>query len=116
MDARLDPARNAGLSEGDGHAMRNAGGRATGDASRSLVLSHKLLGTRERFVVHQTNCGMELFSDRVIAGLPEDDLGTATFDGATSSNAPLGWPSPDCMRADARRARSIRSRGGSAAS
>jgi carbonic anhydrase len=51
MDARLDPAKYAGLSEGDAHVIRNAGGRATDDAIRSLVISHKLLGTREWFVI-----------------------------------------------------------------
>src|SRR5271157_4618320 len=62
MDARLDPAKYAGLAEGDAHVIRNAGGRASDDAIRSLVISHKLLGTVEWFVVHHTNCGMELFS------------------------------------------------------
>jgi len=59
MDARLDPAKYAGLAEGDAHVIRNAGGRATDDAIRSLVISYKLLGTREWFVIHHTNCGME---------------------------------------------------------
>ena len=86
MDARLDPAKYAGLSEGDAHVIRNAGGRATDDAIRSLVISHKLLGTREWFVIHHTNCGMELFADEVIADLLEDDLATAAFDGKTWSN------------------------------
>lgn len=86
MDARLDPAKYAGLAEGDAHVIRNAGGRATDDAIRSLVISHKLLGTVEWFVVHHTNCGMELFSDSVMADLLEDDLGTAKFDGKTWSN------------------------------
>jgi carbonic anhydrase len=86
MDARLDPAKYAGLSEGDAHVIRNAGGRATDDAIRSLVISHKLLGTGEWFVVHHTNCGMELFADEVIADLLDDDLGTASFDGKTWSN------------------------------
>ena len=86
MDARLDPAKYAGLAEGDAHVIRNAGGRATDDAIRSLVISHKLLGTLEWFVVHHTNCGMELFSDGVMADLLEDDLGTAAFDGKTWSN------------------------------
>jgi carbonic anhydrase len=63
MDARLDPAKYAGLSEGDAHVIRNAGGRASDDAIRSLVISHKLLGTREWFVIHHTDCGMELFDD-----------------------------------------------------
>ena len=86
MDARLDPAKYAGLVEGDAHVIRNAGGRATDDAIRSLVISHKLLGTDEWFGVHHTNCGMELFADEVIAGLLDDDLGTAAFDGTTWSN------------------------------
>jgi carbonic anhydrase len=86
MDARLDPAKYAGLSEGDAHVIRNAGGRATDDAIRSLVISHKLLGTLEWFVIHHTNCGMELFADEVIADLLEDDLSTASFDGAKWSN------------------------------
>ena len=66
MDARLDPAKFAGLSEGDAHVIRNAGGRASDDAIRSLIISHKLLGTEEWFVVHHTDCGMELFTDEVM--------------------------------------------------
>jgi carbonic anhydrase len=77
MDARLDPAKYAGLSEGDAHVIRNAGGRASDDAIRSLVISHKLLGTREWFVIHHTNCGMELFTDDVIGDLLDDNLETA---------------------------------------
>ena len=57
MDARLDPAKYAGLAEGDAHVIRNAGGRATDDAIRSLVISHKLLGTQEWFVIHQRHPG-----------------------------------------------------------
>ncbi|MFM8809921.1 MAG: beta-class carbonic anhydrase, partial [Chthoniobacterales bacterium] len=57
MDARMDPAKFAGLSEGDAHVIRNAGGRASDDAIRSLVISYKLLGTKEFFVVHHTDCG-----------------------------------------------------------
>ena len=68
MDARLDPAKFAGLAEGDAHVIRNAGGRASDDAVRSLVISHKLLGTREWFVIHHTNCGMELFNGEIIGG------------------------------------------------
>jgi carbonic anhydrase len=79
MDARLDPAKYAGLSEGDAHVIRNAGGRASDDAIRSLVISYKLLGTREWFVVHHTNCGMELFSDDVMRGLLESSLETAAL-------------------------------------
>jgi carbonic anhydrase len=77
MDARLDPAKFAGLVEGDAHVIRNAGGRASDDAIRSLVISYKLLGTREWFVVHHTNCGMEFFSNEVIRGLLERSLETA---------------------------------------
>ena len=77
MDARLDPARYAGLSEGDAHVIRNAGGRASDDAIRSLVISYKLLGTREWFVIHHTNCGMEFFSDEVMRGLLASSLETA---------------------------------------
>jgi carbonic anhydrase len=77
MDARLDPARYAGLSEGDAHVIRNAGGRASDDAIRSLVISYKLLGTREWFVVHHTDCGMEFFTDEVMRGLLASSLQTA---------------------------------------
>lgn len=77
MDARLDPAGYAGLSEGDAHVIRNAGGRASDDAIRSLVISYKLLGTREWFVVHHTDCGMEFFTNEVIGGLLESSLETA---------------------------------------
>src|SRR6188508_3821731 len=69
MDARIDPARLAGLREGDAHVIRNAGGRASDDAIRSLVISYKLLGTREWFVIHHTDCGMETFTDDVMRRL-----------------------------------------------
>jgi carbonic anhydrase len=77
MDARLDPAKFAGLAEGDAHVIRNAGGRASDDAIRSLVVSYKLLGTREFFVIHHTNCGMEFFTNDVIRGLLDSSLETA---------------------------------------
>ncbi|HSN24559.1 MAG TPA: carbonic anhydrase [Methylomicrobium sp.] len=80
MDARLDPAKYAGLSEGDAHVIRNAGGRASDDAIRSLVISYKLLGTREWFVIHHTNCGMELFTDEVMRDLLASSLTTASLD------------------------------------
>ena len=79
MDARLDPAKYAGLSEGDAHVIRNAGGRASDDAIRSLVISYKLLGTKEWFVIHHTNCGMEFFSDEVMRGLLANSLETAAL-------------------------------------
>jgi len=86
MDARLDPAKYAGLAEGDAHVIRNAGGRATDDAIRSLVISHKLLGTNEWFVIHHTNCGMELFTNDVMGDLLSTSLKTASHDGKQWSN------------------------------
>jgi carbonic anhydrase len=77
MDARLDPAKYAGLSEGDAHVIRNAGGRASDDAIRSLIISYKLLGTREFFVIHHTDCGMEFFSNDVMRELLASSLETA---------------------------------------
>ncbi len=80
MDARLDPAKYAGLSEGDAHVIRNAGGRASDDAIRSLVISYKLLGTREWFVIHHTDCGMETFTDDIMEDLLSKSLKTASVD------------------------------------
>jgi carbonic anhydrase len=80
MDARLDPAKYAGLAEGDAHVIRNAGGRASDDAIRSLVISHKLLGTREWFVIHHTDCGMMLFTNDDMSRLLANSLQTATLD------------------------------------
>lgn len=77
MDARLDPAKYAGLAEGDAHVIRNAGGRASDDAIRSLVISYKLLGTQEWFVIHHTDCGMEFFTDKLMGDLLESSLETA---------------------------------------
>jgi len=77
MDARLDPAKYAGLAEGDAHVIRNAGGRASDDAIRSLVISYKLLGTREFFVIHHTECGMQFFTNDVMCGLLASSLETA---------------------------------------
>lgn len=62
MDARIDPAAALGLQEGDAHVIRNAGGRAS-DALRSVIISQKLLGTREIVIVHHTDCGMLTFTD-----------------------------------------------------
>lgn len=80
MDARLDPAKFAGLSEGDAHVIRNAGGRASDDAIRSLVISYKLLGTHEWFVIHHTDCGMETFDNATMGCLLESSLETAALD------------------------------------
>ena len=80
MDARLDPAKYAGLAEGDAHVIRNAGGRASDDAIRSLVISYKLLGTKEWFVIHHTDCGMETFTDEIMRGLLASSLKTSSVD------------------------------------
>jgi len=90
MDARLDPAKYAGLAEGDAHVIRNAGGRATDDAIRSLIISHKLLGTNEWFVIHHTNCGMELFTNDIMADLLSTSLKTASHDGKKWTNESNG--------------------------
>ena len=94
MDARLDPAKYAGLSEGDAHVIRNAGARATDDAIRSLVISYKLLGTREWFVIHHSNCGMEFFTNDVMSGLLASSLETAALgaDGFTDVGSGPGSP------------------------
>ncbi|MDK1025503.1 MAG: carbonic anhydrase [Gammaproteobacteria bacterium] len=89
MDARLDPAKYAGLAEGDAHVIRNAGGRASDDAIRSLVISYKLLGTKEWFVIHHTDCGMETFNNEIMGDLLSGSLKTANVDesGWHDSNA-----------------------------
>ena len=89
MDARLDPAKYAGLAEGDAHVIRNAGGRASDDAIRSLVISYKLLGTKEWFVIHHTDCGMQLFDNEIMGNLLSGSLKTASADatGWHDSNA-----------------------------
>lgn len=83
MDARLDPAKFAGLAEGDAHVIRNAGGRASDDAIRSLVISYKLLGTKEWFVIHHTNCGMETFTNEIMRELLSNSLETAELEGSS---------------------------------
>ena len=75
MDARLDPAKFAGLSEGDAHVIRNAGGLASPDAIRSLIISYKLLGTREFVVIHHTDCGMLTFTNEQIRDQLKQDTG-----------------------------------------
>jgi carbonic anhydrase len=81
MDARILPSRALGLKEGDAHVIRNAGGRAR-DALRSLVISQRLLGTKELAVIHHTDCGMLTFSNRDLRDKVQADLGqdTGEFD------------------------------------
>ena len=95
MDARLDPAQYAGLAEGDAHVIRNAGGRASDDAIRSLVISYKLLGTKEWFVIHHTDCGMELFDNDTMGELLASSLETATVDAQGWHDSKAGGGSTD---------------------
>jgi carbonic anhydrase len=74
MDARLHPEKFLGLQEGDAHVIRNAGGRASDDAIRSLVISYKLLGTREFLVIHHDDCGMMTHSSEELREILRRDL------------------------------------------
>jgi carbonic anhydrase len=69
MDARLDPAKFLGLSEGEAHVIRNAGGRANPDALNALVISQQYLGTNEVVVIHHTRCGMTGLRDEAVQKL-----------------------------------------------
>lgn len=75
MDARIDPAKALGLEEGDAHVIRNAGGLASDDAIRSVVISQSLLGTEEVIVIGHTGCGMETFTNEDIRAKLWEDLG-----------------------------------------
>jgi carbonic anhydrase len=75
MDARLDVHKILGLEEGDAHVIRNAGGVATDDAIRSLVISQRLLGTNEIILIHHTDCGMLTFKDDDVKGQIEAEVG-----------------------------------------
>jgi carbonic anhydrase len=75
MDARLNVYGALGLREGDAHVIRNAGGVATDDAIRSLVISQRLLGTREIILIHHTDCGMLTFRDDEVKAAIEADTG-----------------------------------------
>ena len=75
MDARLSPYVMLGLSEGDAHVIRNAGGVITDDEVRSLVISQRLLGTREVMLIHHTDCGMLTFSDDEVRSQIQEEVG-----------------------------------------
>jgi carbonic anhydrase len=75
MDARLDVHKILGLQEGDAHVIRNAGGVATDDAIRSLVISQRLLGTKEIILIHHTDCGMLTFKDDELKGTIQKETG-----------------------------------------
>lgn len=100
MDARLDPAKFAGLSEGDAHVIRNAGGRASDDAIRSLVISYKLLGTKEFFVIHHRDCGMLTFTDSIISDLLSKSLESAVVDENGWHDVGRGPGSPEGAKID----------------
>ncbi len=75
MDARLDVHKILGLEEGEAHVIRNAGGVATDDAIRSLLISQRLLGTTEIILIHHTDCGMLTFSDDDVKRQIQDEVG-----------------------------------------
>jgi carbonic anhydrase len=75
MDARLDVHKMLGLEEGDAHVIRNAGGVVTDDEIRSLLISQRLLGTREIILIHHTDCGMLTFSDDEVKRQIQEDVG-----------------------------------------
>src|ERR1700734_2458727 len=75
MDARLNPYGLLGLSEGDAHVIRNAGGVVTDDVIRSLTISQRLLGTNEIVLIHHTDCGMLTFHDDDVKAQIEADTG-----------------------------------------
>jgi carbonic anhydrase len=80
IDARLDPAAFLGLEIGDGHVLRNAGGRVTDDVVRSAAISSWLLGTREFLVIHHTDCGMTRFTNEALHGMIRDATGMDVSD------------------------------------
>jgi len=119
MDARLDPAKFAGLDEGEAHVIRNAGGRASEDAIRSLVVSYKLLRTQTWLVIHHTDCGMTSFTDDEMQTLLASSLepaepteagwrdlggGSGSPEGAYMAWLPIGEPDA-ALRADVERIR-----------
>ena len=85
MDARLHPEKFLGLDVGDAHVIRNAGGRVSDDALRSLIISNQLLGTQAYVVIHHTDCGMLTFSNEDLrgklaqGGAAADDIDFLTF-------------------------------------
>ena len=80
MDARIHPSEMLGLTLGDAHVIRNAGGRVSDDAVRSLIISSTLLGTKEFIVVHHTDCGMLTFSNDDLRGILAEQRGSDAGD------------------------------------
>ncbi len=100
MDARMDPAEFLGLRQGDAHVIRNAGGRASDDAIRSLVLSHKLLGTDVWLVIHHAGCGMETITDEIMRDLCARSLEPAVFEDGAWRDVGEGPGSREAERID----------------
>jgi len=95
MDTRINPLKLCGLKVGEAHIIRNAGGRVTDDAIRSLIISYKLLGTKDWFIIQHTDCGLSKITDEKITNLLEIDLETAIFEngdwrGNKNSNSESG--------------------------
>jgi len=80
MDARIEPMQLAGLKTGDAHIIRNAGGRASDDAIRSLIISNRLVGTSEWLVIHHTGCGIENLTNDKMSGLARESYNTSEGD------------------------------------
>ena len=96
MDARLTVERILGLDTGEAHIIRNAGGIATEDALRSLLISHHLLGTQEFLIINHTDCGMLTFKDEDLRNRVEKQAGTATV-------APVHFHAFDDLESNVRR-------------
>ena len=80
MDTRINIEKVCGLESGEAHIIRNAGGKVTDDTIRSFVVSYKLLGTKDWFVIQHTDCGLSKITDEKMVSLLESDLETASFE------------------------------------
>ena len=103
---RIDPSDTLGLEVGDAHVIRNAGGRATDDAVRSLLISSWLLGTREFLVIHHTDCGMAKFTDDVLVGMVRNATGEDLSEREFHTFSDVGPERPRRRRRDPGGARS----------
>ena len=108
MDCRLDPAKFAGLLDGDAHVIRNAGGRVTADVIRSLLISYEMLGTNEWFIIQHTDCGMRSFTNEEARARFEKDAPALGID-ATEVHyidfMPIGGTIEENLVRDVRRLR-----------
>src|SRR5438270_6609814 len=90
MDARLSVYGMLGLQEGEAHVIRNAGGVTTDDAIRSLVISQRLLGTKEIILIHHTDCGMLTFTDDAVKAQIESEVGVRPAFALEAFSSPEG--------------------------